>query len=395
MAELTGTASAPAAEGKVDLRDGSVAMKSLGLELDRLALAAEFDEKQFILHSASGRTAKGHLSAKGALPLSGDSAAGVELEGEVTGLEFRTPEAMRFAGDAKLALRGTMKRPVLKGHLLVREGSIPVPEKRDKEVIKIPADDPWLKGSAVAGRQSPIGAKLPVDLDLTVDIPRNLWLRNREVNVEIGGDLQLTSPEGALRVTGDLETRQGSVRMLNRRFSVLKGTVSFYGEQTLKPMIDLRAETVVQSTTVQIHLTGPIEEPKLEFSSEPSYSEGDIVSLLLFGRTASELTSGEATFVQDQVGTMASSYVSSRLEAEVGQKLGLDVLEIETGSGHERVAVGKYVSSRTLLRAYQEMGTESYGGVAVEHALTKEFDLEASADDRGQSGIDLMWKRGE
>jgi hypothetical protein len=41
------------------------------------------------------------------------------------------------------------------------------------------------------------------------------------------------------------------------------------------------------------------------------------------------------------------------------------------------------------------MGTESYGGVAVEHALTEEFDFEVSVDDRGESGIDLLWKRGD
>ena len=92
---------------------------------------------------------------------------------------------------------------------------------------------------------------------------------------------------------------------------------------------------------------------------------------------------------------MAASYVSAQLERELGQKLGLDVFEIQAAEGNERVAVGKYVSSNTLVRAYQETGTESYGGVAVEHALTEEFDVEVTADDRGQSGIDLLWKRGD
>jgi autotransporter translocation and assembly factor TamB len=171
--------------------------------------------------------------------------------------------------------------------------------------------------------------------------------------------------------------------------------VNFFGARTLLPTIDIEAETKVRETMVRIHLTGTIEEPKLDFTSEPSQTESDIVSLLLFGRTSSELTSGETNFVQEQAGTVAASYVSAQLEREVGQKLGLDVVEIQAAEGNERVAVGKYVSSNTLVRAYQEMGTESYGGVAVEHALSNEFDLEVSADDRGESGIDLLWKRGD
>jgi autotransporter translocation and assembly factor TamB len=334
---------------------------------------------------------------QGALPLTGDPAAGVELQAEVAGLSLRTPEAVEAFGDAKLKVTGTMAKPVLEGKLVLREASIPLPEKGRKEMVKIPPDDPWLKGTRVAtGSRSPLQSqKLPFDLNLAVEIPRNLWLRNDDINVEIGGDLKLTNPEGTLRVEGDLKTREGSVRMLNRRFQVTKGSVNFFGARTLLPTIDIEAETKVRETMVRIHLTGTIEEPKLDFTSEPSQTESDIVSLLLFGRTSSELTSGETNFVQEQAGTVAASYVSAQLEREVGQKLGLDVVEIQAAEGNERVAVGKYVSSNTLVRAYQEMGTESYGGVAVEHALSNEFDLEVSADDRGESGIDLLWKRGD
>ena len=394
---LSGTRSAPEITGHLALERGAIDERRIGLELDSLAVAAEVIGKQLILHSATGRTKKGHLRMQGALPLTGDPAAGVELEAEVEGLSLRTRGAVKALGDANLVVTGTMAKPVLKGKLVVREASIPLPEKGRKEMVKIPADDPWLKGTRVAsGNRPPLQSQqLPFDLNLTVEITRNLWLRNDDINVEIGGDLKLTTPEGSLRVEGDLKTRQGSVRMLNRRFQVTKGSVNFFGARTLLPTIDIEAETKVRETMVTIHLTGTVEEPKLDFTSNPSQSESDIVSLLLFGRTSSELSSGETNFVQEQAGTVAASYVSAQLEREVGQKLGLDVFEINAAEGNERVAVGKYVSSNTLLRAYQEMGTESYGGVAVEHALTQEFDLEVTADDRGQSGIDLLWKRGD
>ncbi|HWN80460.1 MAG TPA: translocation/assembly module TamB domain-containing protein, partial [Candidatus Udaeobacter sp.] len=365
LGRLSGTRAAPDVTGRLSLADGEIKWKPLGLELDSLAVSAELAEQELRLHSASGRTKKGHVRMQGALPLTGDPEAGVKLEAEVTGLSIRTPEAVKAAGDAKLTVSGTIAEPVLEGKLTITEASIPLPEKGRKEMVKIPPDDPWLKGTRVApGSRPPLtGQKLPIALNVTIDVPRNLWLRNDDINVEIGGTLKLTTPDGSLRVEGDLKTREGSVRMLNRRFQVTKGTVNFFGTRTLLPTIDIEAETQVRDNLVKIHLTGTVEEPKLDFASEPSHTESDIVSLLLFGRTSGELSSGETNFVQEQAGTVAASYVSAQLEREVGQKLKLDVLEIQAAEGNERVAVGKYVSSNTLLRAYQEMGTESYGGV--------------------------------
>jgi translocation and assembly module TamB len=392
-ATISGTRAAPRAQGRVELGGGRVAHKAYGLEIDSLRIAADFDEDRITLHEASGKTEKGHLRLSGGVPVQGgggDSLAGAL---EITGLTLRTPHGAVAEGGAALAVSGAIRRPLLRGRIVLTKATIPVPE-RNRKVVRIPADDPWLLGSKVGSpaKTAKVSRRLPVDLDLEVDVPRNLWLENKNIDVEIGGNLKLTTPEAMLRITGELKARQGSVRLLRRRFEVTKGTVTFFGGEVIAPEIDIEAETEVNTTTVTIHLTGSVAEPRLEFKSDPVLEQGDIVSLLVIGRTSDELSSGERSLVGDQARTVAANYVSRELEAQLGSELGLDLVEIDTGGEQDRVSVGKYVTSRTLLRVYQQFGSEAGGGIMVEYALTDDFDLQVSAEDDGENGIDLLWQ---
>ena len=392
-ATISGTRAAPRAQGRVELGGGRLAHKAYGLELDSLRIAADFDKDRITLHEASGKTEKGHLRLSGGVPVQGgggDSLAGAL---EITGLTLRTPHGAVAEGGAAVAVSGAFRRPLLRGRIVLTKATIPVPE-RNRKVVRIPADDPWLRGSQVGtpAKAAKVSRRLPVDLDLEVDVPRNLWLENKNIDVEIGGNLKLTTPEEMLRITGELKARQGSVRLLRRRFEVTKGTVTFFGGEVIAPEIDIEAETEVNTTTVTIHLTGSVVEPRLEFKSDPVLEQGDIVSLLVIGRTSDELTSGERSLVGDQARTVAANYVSRELEAQLGSELGLDLVEIDTGGEQDRVSVGKYVTSRTLLRVYQQFGTETGGGITVEYALTDDFDLQVTAEDDGENGLDLLWQ---
>ncbi len=392
-ATIGGTRAAPSAKGRIELGGGRLALRNYGFELDSLRIAADFDQNRITVHEASGKTEKGHLRLQGGVPVhegGGDSLAGAL---EITGLTLRTPQGAVAEGGARMQVSGALRRPLLRGRIVLTKATIPVPE-RNRKVVRISPDDPWLRGSEVGtpAKAAKASRRLPVDLDLEVDAPRNLWLENKNIDVEIGGNLTLTTPEGMLRVIGELKARQGSVRLMRRRFEVTKGTVTFFGGQMIAPEIDIEAETEIEETTVTVHLTGSVTEPRLELASDPPLEQGDIVSLLVLGRTSDELTSGERSLVGDQARTVAANYVSRELEAKLGNELGLDLVEIDTGGEQERVSVGKYVTPRTLVRVYQQFGTETGGGIAVVYALTDDFDFEVTADDEGENGIDLLWQ---
>jgi autotransporter translocation and assembly factor TamB len=69
-----------------------------------------------------------------------------------------------------------------------------------------------------------------VDIDLSV--PRDLWIRWGDMNVEIGGELimRYDRREGDLVMVGDLQALRGSYQVFGRTFEVDGGTVSFLGQ---------------------------------------------------------------------------------------------------------------------------------------------------------------------
>ncbi|MGD8394361.1 MAG: translocation/assembly module TamB domain-containing protein [Candidatus Eiseniibacteriota bacterium] len=393
-ARVDGTLRAPELSGELGLADGRLEIVPLAMVVRDLTMEAAFDNRRLVIRRSEGRTADGvfTLSGSSGTPLTPDAPLDVRLA--ATRLRFRTPHVERASVDLEIAARGDLERPALSGRVRVNEAVIPVPEQRHRGYLELTDEEVAALGDTTIatrrGGPAPASA-LPVDLDLDVQIPRNVWLRNRQISIEFGGELEARTGGGTVGLYGKLETVRGRVEFQGKAFDVKRGIVTFIGDEN--PEIDIDATHRVREWTVHVLLTGSAHEPELTFSSEPPLPESDILSLLLFGRTSNDLSEREQLTLADRATNLISGLAAAQLEQALAAQLGLDLLEINASGRDRNVTVGKYLNQRTMIRVAQDLESGGETVVTVEYALTPRLQIEVSADDEGQSAIDLLFKK--
>jgi outer membrane protein insertion porin family len=115
-----------------------------------------------------------------------------------------------------------------------------------------------------------------------------------------------------------------------RKFTVDQGSVSFEG--TLDPVISLRADSVIrqvgdEDVEVTVTAQGPLRKPTLTLSSNPSYSERELASLIATGRRGLALDSSAWV-----AGEQAAALLAGRLTRNLARgllDLGLDEVDLQ------------------------------------------------------------------
>src|SRR5439155_1838212 len=83
---------------------------------------------------------------------------------------------------------------------------------------------------------------LPAALDITVDMPGNIFVRGHGLDSEWRGKLTITGTSAAPAISGSLEQIKGSVDVLGKTFTITRGVITFDGSAKLDPVLDIVAE---------------------------------------------------------------------------------------------------------------------------------------------------------
>ena len=138
-------------------------------------------------------------------------------------------------------------------------------------------------------------------LDLDVRLPRRVWFRRREtpkMDIEIAGRMKVKQEPGQpMQFFGKVEPLpgRGSIELYGRSFRLLDGEIALDGPAEATTL-DVRVEYQVPTQAdpgddgilINVAATGRPDSLKLDFTSEPTMSQDDIVSYIVTGRPSSE-----------------------------------------------------------------------------------------------------------
>src|SRR5205085_11169667 len=115
------------------------------------------------------------------------------------------------------------------------------------------------------------------------------------VSVTLGGDLRATKDRGGpMRLVGTVNTVRGFYDFQGRRFTILRdGTIRFAGTDDLDPLLDIRAERVIQAVTANVNVRGTLKQPDIVLSSTPPLEQADILSLIVFNQPINQVSEGQ------------------------------------------------------------------------------------------------------
>lgn len=436
---LGGTFRAPRATGRVSIVNGSATVPGAGLRLQRinaqLALIGEAVRlERLVVQSGIER---------------GDTAT---LAGFVSFADWENPTfAMNFtarrflamnrrslaeleistAPGGALTLDGSWNRARLRGSLFVDRGTVYIPEVFTKNITDL--SDPELasmvdtSGLATRVLLPDAPSDLVKNLELAgvdVVIGDDMWIRSPEANIKLSGTVDVTrtsdprdTTRSRLALTGALAAERGTYTLdlgpVQRTFQVETGAIRFFGDAELNPTLDIAAvHTVRQSARqdirIRVNLGGTLKSPTVTLSSADGYriDQPQLLSYLVTGAPTFESGGGSEESATDKAISVALRSAGGLLSSKLSGVLGLDVVQVQTAGSssllggnrirgvdylrNTRIDLGWQLTDRVFLSAntgacklFDKAETREYlesVGLKVDYRLPREMVLSAGTE---------------
>lgn len=370
-----GTLASPRLEGGAVLNGGRYQNLEFGTLLDQINMTGDFTQDGRVVFDLTATDGvQGTVTARGSYVVAdGQIDAGINLN--QAALVRRDDATAILSGDATaksvgkdIAVKGAFRTEFVElrliggfGGSVVVVDAIPVGETAPR----------FTPPSESSGAQR-------ISLDVSLDFPRQVFVRGRGLDSEWGGSIRATGFASDPRINGLIERRRGWLDLLGRQFELAIGEVRFSGP--LDPFIRVRLQRESNDITGWLDVVGPASDIELEFGSIPALPPDEVLPRLLFGRSKQSLSGLEAAQLAAGVATLLSGKASAL--DEVRGALGVDVLRVEGGDGDgTTIATGKYLTEDIFVGAKQNLET---GGTSafVEIEVFDNIELE------GQFGAD-------
>ncbi len=406
--QARGSPKQPDLRGTFRLRDGKLKAIPLGVEIQTVAAAGDLDSRNLNLREFSAQAKDGEIRGNGSLALKNYDIGAVKLV--LNARRWPAIETVRHQVkvDGNVEIEGAVSAPKLKGQITVTEGSLrpdlefleqsKIPFKRDETIVIV-------NHNGAGGQPQAKESKPSTDtdffkaasVDLTVQAPRNVWIRHPDLQAELSGNVHvLKAPQRQVDLTGRVDVVRGWFAFQGRRFELQNGAIEFTGGDKINPALNIVARYKLPEYQVDATINGTVDKPALTLASQPRLEQADILALLIFGRPINALNRNEQGALQQSAIGITSGYVASRIANSVSSALGLDNLGVDVRqvdfSGGQ-VGFGRYFGSKTYVSVSQQLTGERGREVAAEYQIAPDWKLGSSTSSTGSKGIDLIWQK--
>lgn len=412
--KVSGMLASPAIVGQAHVEGATLKARALPFLIDAIDADVTFSRERVLVDRISARVLGGQVSAQGFAALSGRGLGSYRLELKADRLLATPREGVEIAlggtgeliwnhGDRLPKLHGTVRlgrtrytRPISVGPMLDNLAK--------KTRTDVDTYDPELDHVA---------------LDLRVVQSEPIRVDNNLIEAEIAIDdgkepFRLLGTDQRFGLIGNMDIRQGTVRVRERPFSIKDGEITFGNPARIEPRFDMHADTDVRRTVeygqvhwrVGVHAWGTPEAFQFELTSEPYLSQDDIALLLAVGMTHVELATMGASNLTSTAAFEALAAVTG-VEREVKRALpAIDDVHIASGYSprsqrtEPQLHLGKRVAERVRLSASTGLAQSRDFSTGVEYQISDKTSVGAIYNNRNQMsalplgdvGVDLKWR---
>ena len=260
---------------------------------------------------------------------------------------------MVAAATGKVSIAGPLAAPKVTAPLTINRADINLPESLPPQIVVLKVAEKGKTGKPPPPAPAEQPPALPATLDITIDMPGNIFVRGHGLESEWRGKLTITGTSAAPSINGSLEQIRGSVDLLGKTFTITRGAITFDGSPKLDPVLDITAEASAADITAQVNIGGFASAPTVTLSSIPVVPQDEILSRVLFNRGGGQITAGEGLQLAAAAATLAGGGpgVLDRLRGGLGLdwfKFGSGPTGPASGTLNPRAATGNAASGTAL-----------------------------------------------
>lgn len=389
---VSGTLADPRARGQVSVERGRFDDGATGLSLRQVAMAATFDEDTVNVTQASGVDGHGG-SVSGAGRISLERAGASSFRLDLKGFRLIDNEQMTAAATGQAAIdRAANGKVRLSGALAIDRADVAAELPTPSGVVAMDVVE--------KNRPADLPASLPPAarrgdgwaLDVTLTAPRRVFLRGRGLDVELSLDARVTGTSSRPLLSGTARVVRGDYDFAGKRFDFDTRSVVYLSTSPSAIRLDLTATRDDPSLSAVVRIRGTAARPEVTLTSNPVLPTDEVLSQVLFGRSASQLSPLEAAQLASALSGLASGGGFDVI-GNLRNLAGLDRLAFAGGGegGAMSIAGGKYLSDNVYLEIIG--GGREGSAVQVEWRARRNLSILSRITGQGGARLAVRWRK--
>ncbi len=313
--QAQGTRDALTWSGALALLDGRMELDGPGQRLEEIEGRVIFRENRAEIQRFRARDVDGEIDARGQIDFVGVVPRHASLDVLARALPVRREGLVlaTLTGEANLDAEVSLDRT--EARVTVSSLEVALPDELAQDLQELDEHpDIVVRGEQRAAPEDP---SLAYPFHIRVDARRPFWVRRSDFAAQVRAqlDVQYRSPD--LRIAGYVDLRRGFFEIFGKRFALLPGRMDFDGGEALDPTLDITAVYALNTAstrTITVNVGGRLSRPLIEFSSTESSDRGEIIALLVTGRSSVTAdASGQASQNLRAADEQATSFVTGVL----------------------------------------------------------------------------------
>lgn len=384
LAEIKGSKLTPHLKGAIDFQGSVLPFPQFAHALRDYSGLVFVDDGNFSLRSLQGMLGGGQVKGSGRLHLGTGGIKEFEINVEGEKMLLSPLERTRALADGSMTLLKDAQRFLLEGDFFIHKLSW------RREVTERFS---FSSSSTLQVQREP-GYFDDLNVNIHLKAADDAWMENSLGTVRGKFDLSILGNVNAPIVLGDIEALGGEVYFQDRKFNILKGTLSFLNPSSIEPYLSFKGETFVKDYHVNFSLDGPVEHLTPEFSSSPPLPPEDVLALLALGE------SFKRTYQYDKSTQLSTASLLSFQLSEEAKKRAESLFQIDrfridpfiVGTSAEmtaRLTLGKKISRNFFILYSTNLTTQREEIMRIEWELTNDLSVVGTRDEKGRVSIDV------
>ena len=391
---LRGSLSEPQLSGEVQVKDASLGYAGLPFRLNALNGAIKLEGERAVISSLKGTIGGGTVNLAGFVVL--QESFRYRIQTDFSQIRVRYPPDFTSVLDGKLTLAGTSAQGQLSGDVSVR--NLFANENLNLVDLISGSNNPF--GGPSVSAPSSFASGINLNVNLTSLRPVRIETHDLRLVSDIELHLQGTLANPV--AMGNIYLRSGAAIFRGSRYTLTRGDISMTNPFRTEPVLDLQVHSRVDKYDLTLEVSGPPDQVRFSYRSDPPLPTQDILSLLAFGYSKRlEEFAPESRSPFSSMGTSAllSQALSSPVTGRIQRLFGVSRIKYAPSSaelgtlGGPVLTIEQQISSALTLTYETSTANSQYRVIEFEWAVNPRMSVRGFRDQNGIFGLELLFRK--
>jgi translocation and assembly module TamB len=397
-AGVRGSFSQPLLTGKLVLRNASLNYIDFPNGIANANGLIVFNGTSATIQNLTAKSGGGDVSASGFVNF-GPPTLAYGLTASAKNVRVRYQGAS-VVSTSDVRLTGTAQRSLLSGTVVLNRLGF-APRQDFGSFLSRGAEPPQVPSAPVGPLA---GMRLDIRIRTAPDVAVETPLAQ---SIQANADLTLRGTAAQPGMLGRVNITQAELVFFGSKYEIHQGSVAFYDPNRIHPILNIDLQTTTKGVQVVLNVSGPVENMKLTYHSDPPLQFQELVALLATGKVpttdptllANQPSTPPQSFQQMGESALVSRAIANPISNQLERVFGVTSLKIDPTftSGSElpqaRMTLQQQITSGLTFTYITNLQQSNDLIVRIEWAMNSRWSAIATREENGMFGIDIFYKR--